>query len=140
MPKITKVKTGNVFEDKESFSRLVIIDDWILMANTAGRNPRTKEMPTDAAGQARQAFDNVEAALRSVGSSLADVVRSRIFIPNPADVASVMAVVGERYRGIDPVSTVSCSPLGLPHLLFEVEVTAYRGASLLDQSRVTISL
>lgn len=140
MVKVTKVKTGNPFEDKESFSRLVVVDNWIFSSNTAGRNPRTKVMSELAHEQAAQAFDNVDAALRSVGSSLADVIRSRVTIPNPGDVQTVMEVVGERFRGIDPVSTVTCAPLGLDYLKFELEVTAHRDAGSGDVERLVVTL
>jgi enamine deaminase RidA (YjgF/YER057c/UK114 family) len=140
MPSITKVKTGNPFEDKESYSRLVRIDDWILMSNTAGRHPETKIMPEDAAGQAEQVFDNMERLLKKIGSSLADVVRSRVTIPDPSDVPAIMDVVARRYKGIDPVSTVLCSALGLPHLKVEMEVTAYFGAGNMEQRRLVIPL
>lgn len=140
METITKVKTGNPFEDKESFSRVIVVGDWIFTSNTAGRNLRTKVMSDLADEQAAQAFDNVDAALKSVGSSLADVIRSRVTIPNSGDVQAVMAVVGERFRGIDPVSTVTCAPLGLDYLKFELEVTAYRGAGSNDVQRLVVSL
>lgn len=140
MTKITKVKTGNAFEDKESYSRLVRIGDWMLMSNTAGRHPETKVMPEDAAGQAEQVFDNIERLLTKIGSSLADVVRSRVTIPNPADVPAVMEVVARRYKGIDPASTVLCSPLGLPHLKVEMEITAYFGAAGMEQERLVVPL
>ncbi|ASY73840.1 putative translation initiation inhibitor (plasmid) [Sinorhizobium fredii CCBAU 83666] len=61
-------------------------------------------------------------------------------IPYPGDVQAVMEVVGERFRGIDPVSTVTCSPLGLDYLKFELEVTAYRGAGSDDVERLVVSL
>lgn len=137
---ITKVKTGNPFEDKESFSRVVVIGNWIMTSNTAGRNLKTKMMPDTAAEQAVEAFNNVEAALRSVGASLSDVVRSRVTIPDPIDVEAVMQVVGERFRGVDPVSTVTCTPLALGYLKMELEVTAYKGASNEPIERLVVSL
>jgi enamine deaminase RidA (YjgF/YER057c/UK114 family) len=140
MLRITKVKTGNPFEEKESFSRVVVVGDWIFTSNTAGRNPRTKVISDLAHEQASQSFDNVDAALQAVGSSLADVIRSRVTIPNPSDVGAVMAVVGERFRGIDPVSTVTCAPLALNYLKFELEVTAYRGVGLGGAERLVLSL
>ncbi|TNM65376.1 Rid family hydrolase [Aliirhizobium smilacinae] len=140
MAKIIKVKTGNPFEDKESFSRLIVVDDWILTSNTAGRNLKTKIMPDTAHEQANLAFDNVEAALRLVGSSLLDVIRSRVTIPNPNDVPAAMAVVGERFRGVDPVSTVTCAPLGLDYLRFELEVTALRGVASAQTERLIVAL
>jgi hypothetical protein len=64
-----------------------------------------------------------------VDATLADVVCSRVFIQNPADVATVMTIVGEVFRGVDPASTVTCPPLGSTVYRVELEVTAYRGAS-----------
>lgn len=140
MVKITKVKSGSIFETKESYSRIVCVDDWIFVSNTAGRNYKTREMSTDPVEQARQCFDNIEGALKAVGSCLEDVVQSKIFIPYVEDAKAVMEYVGERFRGIDPQRTVTCSPLGAPDFKVEIEVTAYRGASKAEVEEITISL
>lgn len=140
MVKITKVKSGSIYEEKESYSRIVAVDDWIFVSNTAGRDYKTREMSTDAVEQAKQCFNNIEGALKSVGSCLEDVVQSRIFIPYVEDAPSVMAYVGERLRGIDPQRTVTCSPLGAPDFKVEIEVTAYRGASKAEIEKITIQL
>lgn len=100
--KIVKVKSGSPYEERESYSRIVCVDDWIFVSNTAGRNYVTREMPADAVGQIRQALRNVEGALSSVGAALADVDRSRVTIPDVSDAPDVMAAVGEIFRGIDP--------------------------------------
>lgn len=138
--KITKVKSGSIFEEKESYSRIVAVDDWIYVSNTAGRNYKTREMSTDPVEQAKQCFNNIEGALASVGATLEDVIMSTVIIPNVADAPSVMAYVGERFRGIDPARTVTCSPLGAPDFKVEIEVTAYRGAGKAEQERLTVSL
>lgn len=140
MTRVVKVKSGSPFEERESYSRLVVIGEWILVSNTAGRNYRTQEMAPDAVGQIRQALENVKGALESVGSSLEDVVRSRVTIPHVEDAPDVMAVVGEYFRGIDPASTVTCSPLGGPDYRAEIEVTAFRGAGAFETERLQIVL
>ncbi|WP_417559528.1 RidA family protein [Marinomonas sp.] len=129
MTKIVKVKTGSKLEEISSYSRLVSVDNWIFVSNTAGRTPETKEIPDDVLEQTHQVFSNVEAALKAVGSSLADVVMSRVFIQNPADTEAVMTLIGEKFRGIDPATTVTCPPLGSTIYKMELEVTAFRGAS-----------
>lgn len=139
-PKVIKVKTGSIFEEKESYSRLVVVDNWIFAANTAGRNYKTREMSTDPVEQARQCFVNIEGALASVGASLADVVRSSVIIPNREDAPAVMAFVGEKFRGIDPASTVTCSPLGAPDFKVEIEITAYRGAGAAGSEYIKVTL
>lgn len=140
MPKITKVKSGSIFEEKESYSRLVCVGDWIFVSNTAGRNYKTREMSTDAVEQAKRCFANIEGALKAVGASLQDIVCSKFFIPDPADAPAVMAYVGERLKGIDPQRTVTCSPLGAADFKVEMEMTAYRGAGSAEVERLEISL
>lgn len=138
--KITKVKSGSIFEEKESYSRIVAVGDWIFVSNTAGRNYKTREMSTDPVEQAKQCFRNIEGALAAVGSGLEDVVMSTVIIPNQPDAPSVMAYVGERFRGIDPARTVTCSPLGAPDYKVEIEVTAYRGAGKSEQEHINVGL
>jgi enamine deaminase RidA (YjgF/YER057c/UK114 family) len=140
MTSITKVNSGSILEVKESYSRVVIVDNWVFMSLTAGRDYKTRVMSETALGQAEQAMRNVEGALKAVGSKLSDVVRSNIFIPRQSDVPEVMAYMGECFRGIDPAHCVTCAPLGGPEYLFEIEVTAYKGAGDMPQERVTISL
>ena len=94
MTKIIKLKTGSPFEDQASYSRLVVVDNWIYVSNTAGRNPQTKLIPGDILEQTHQVFANIETALAAVDASLADVVCSRVFIQDPKDVPAVMGLIG----------------------------------------------
>ena len=137
---IVKVKSGSILEEKEGYSRLVALDNWIFMSLTAGRDYKSRAMPDTALEQAKQAMKNVDGALASVGSGLEDVVRRRIFITRQEDVSEVMEYMGEKFKGIDPASCVSCGPLGGPEYLFEIEITAYRGAGKLTQKQIVIAL
>lgn len=140
MDEIIKLKSGSKYEDIVSYSRIVALGDWIIVSNTAGRNYQTREIAPDAAGQTRQAFQNIERALESVGSCLADVVRSRVFVPDPADVDAVAEILGERFRGIDPANTLTCTPLAGDEMKVEIEVTAYRGAGKMPQKVVRVQV
>ena len=140
MSNITKVKTGSIYEEKGSYSRIVAVDNWIFVSNTAGRHPQTKVIPTDIAEQTLQVFANIEQALVAVDATLADVVSSRVFIQDPADVPAVMTIVGEKFRGIDPAATVTCPPLGSTVYKVELEVTAYRGASTASVQTINLAL
>lgn len=140
MTKIVKLKTGSKFEEKASYSRLVAVDNWIYVSNTAGRNPQTKEIPENLTEQTLQVFANVEQALAAVNSSLADVVFSRVYIQDPADVPTVMDIVGEKFRGINPATTVTCPLLGSSVYKMELEVTAFRGAAQADVEELTVAL
>jgi enamine deaminase RidA (YjgF/YER057c/UK114 family) len=140
MTEVIKLKTGSKYEELNSYSRAVAVGDLIFVANTAGRNYRTREIADDVTGQCRQAFRNIEAALQGVGASLADVVRLRAHVPDPADMPAVAAFVGERMRGIDPAGTFICTPLASPEYKVEFEITAYRGAGAMPTQRVKVDI
>lgn len=139
MTKIVKVKTGSRFEETASYSRVVAVENWIHVSNTAGRNPDTQQIAEDVLEQTEQVFRNIERALAAVDASLADVVMSRVFIQDPADTAAVMEFIGSKFRGIDPATTVTCPPLGSTVYKVELEVTAYRGASKAEVERISIA-
>ncbi|MGB9097438.1 RidA family protein [Erwinia sp.] len=140
MSQIIKVKTGSKFEEMGSYSRIVAVDNWIYVSNTAGRNPQTKEIPEEVTEQTLQVFANIELALAAIDASLADVVFSRVYIQNPDDVPAVMAIVGSKFSGINPATTITCPPLGSSVYKVELEVTAFRGAGSADVQEITVSL
>jgi enamine deaminase RidA (YjgF/YER057c/UK114 family) len=141
MTEIIKVKSGSKYEDLLSYSRVVVAGDMIFVSNTAGRNYKTRAIAPDAAGQAEQAFRNIEGALASVGASLRDVVAIRVFVPDIADMDAVGEIVGRKFRGIDPANTTTCTPLAQPELKVEFEVTAYRRRSPSEpEERRTVDL
>jgi enamine deaminase RidA (YjgF/YER057c/UK114 family) len=140
MVRITKVKTGNKYEESVCYSRAVAVGDWIFVSNTAGRDPKTGEMPEHIVAQTRQIFANIDAALKSVNSSLADVVSARVFVPNPDEMSSAMEVFAETFRGIDPALTVTSPALGSAIYKIEVELTAYRGASSSEVEKIHINV
>ena len=139
MTQIVKVKTGSKFEEIASYSRVVAVEDWVFVSNTAGRNPETQVIPEDVLEQTEQVFANIERALESVDASLNDVVMSRVFIQNPEDTNAVMAFIGEKFRGVDPATTVTCPPLGSTVYKVELEVTAYRGAGKANVKKIVLN-
>jgi enamine deaminase RidA (YjgF/YER057c/UK114 family) len=121
-----RVSSGSPWESPYGYSRAVAMGDecWV-----AGTTDPSGEHPDDAAGQARAAFDIIERALREAGFRLTDVVRTRMYVTDPAFAAPVATVHGEVFRDIRPVATlVVVSALIEPELLVEIEVDAVRGA------------
>lgn len=138
MTQIVKLKTGTRLEEISSYSRLVMVDSWIFVSNTAGRDPRTGQIPEALDAQTHQVFDNIERALKAVEASLADVVATRVFVQTPSDTPAVMAIFGDRFRGVDPTTTVTSPPLGSDSYKVEIEVTAYRGAAMAEITRIDL--
>tara|TARA_R110000751_G_C13765978_1_gene479663 strand:- start:317 stop:742 length:426 start_codon:yes stop_codon:yes gene_type:complete len=139
MVDVIKLKTGNKMEEWASYSRLVAVDNLIFVSNTAGRNPETKEIPEDITEQTEQVLANIQRALQAVDSGLEDVVSMRIYVQDPADGNAVGEVLGKRFRGIDPATTMTCPPLGAKVYRVEIDVTAYRGAGKADVKLINLA-
>ena len=126
---IKKVKSGAKMEDIVGYSRVVAVDNFVFVSNTAGRDPKTGEMPESFKEQAQNAIAMIERSLKAVGASLEDIVSYRAYAPNPDDLKEAAEVLGAAFRGIDPCCTMTCSPLAAPYYKFEMEATAIIGAS-----------
>ena len=129
MSVIKKVKSGAKMEDIVGYSRAVVVDNFVFVSNTAGRNPETGEMPDSFKEQAEFAIATIERSLKAVGSCLEDIVSYRAYAPNPDDLKEAAEVLGATFRGIDPCCTMTCSRLAGPYYKFEMEATAIIGAS-----------
>jgi enamine deaminase RidA (YjgF/YER057c/UK114 family) len=140
MTEIIKVNSGGHYEALYSYSRLVMVDNWIFMSNSAGTVPETGKFSSDPVEQAKQVLRNVEHALAQVGSSLSDVVRRTVRIPDRKDIIPIMECVGAAFKGIDPASTVACTPLGSDDYKLEIELIAYKGAGDQKQTRIMSKL
>lgn len=140
MSEIVKVKTGSKFEELGSYSRLVAVDNFIFVSNTAGRNPQTNMIPEDLTEQTLQVLANIDTALNAVGASLADAIAARVFVQFPADIDVIMAAYAGKMRGINPTLTLTSPPLGSSEYKVEIEITAYRGASKANVKEINLSL
>ena len=98
----------------------------ISVSGTAPIGPDRKTVGRgDPSAQARRCFEIIRAALEEAGSSLSDVVRTRIFLTNIADWEKVAAVHGEFFRDVRPASTmVQVARLIEPDWLVEIEADA----------------
>lgn len=126
MAVVERVKSGSKFEELYCFSRIVKVEKWIYSSNTAGRNYQTREMAEDVAAQATQALDNLEGALKAVGSSLQDTVRFTVCVGSRDDLGAVLATIADRIRGIDPAHTIHIGPLPHPEMRVELALVAYQ--------------
>jgi len=80
----------------------------------------------DAAGQARQVFENLRRCLAAVGGSFDDVVRLNYYLTDVRDLPAVR-VIRDEFISADhpPASTaVQVVALALPGLLIEIDATA----------------
>jgi enamine deaminase RidA (YjgF/YER057c/UK114 family) len=123
------VSSGGPWEESAGYSRAIAVGDACFVSGTTDAGPDgTSLHPGDAGGQARAAFAIVEGALGEAGFTLDDVVRTRMYIVDPADIPAVTAVHGEVFKHVRPAATlVVVAGLIAPSLLVEVEADARRG-------------
>jgi enamine deaminase RidA (YjgF/YER057c/UK114 family) len=83
----------------------------------------------DIGSQARDALRRIALALREVGASLSDVVRTRMYVTDISRWREVGEVHAEVFGNVGPAATmVEVSALIAPELMIEIEVDAYVGA------------
>jgi enamine deaminase RidA (YjgF/YER057c/UK114 family) len=81
--------------------------------------------PPDAGAQARRCLEIIVEALREAGASPADVVRTRMYLVDAADIEAIGDAHGEVFRGVWPANTsVVVKELLDPSWLVEIEVEA----------------
>ena len=123
------VSTGTIWEERYSYCRAVRYGDRILVAGTTAVDPSGKLIGRDdPAAQANYIIDKIEKAIGQLGGSLADVVRTRIYVSDMGHWERVAAVHGERFAGIFPVNTLVEARLVGQEYLVEIEAEAIVGA------------
>lgn len=120
------ISTGTPWESSVGYSRAVRVGKRVLVSGTTASNEAGETVAVgDAAGQTRYIFEKIAAALKEAGASLADVVRTRMFVTDIDQWESVGNIHGEFFRDIRPAATmVEVSRLINPDHLVEIEVEA----------------
>ena len=123
-----RTASASPYEAEFGFSRAVRVGNRIIVSGTAPVEPDGSSTSGDAAAQTRRCFAIILAAIEELGGSAADVVRTRMFITDPADADAVGAVHGELFRDVRPASTmVVVAALLRPEWRIEIESEALVG-------------
>ena len=96
-----------------------------IFSGTTGSDPADGSIPEGVEEQTHQIFRNIEWALSEAGSSLADVVRIRVYLDNREDFAVVAPIIGDYMRNVRPANTTVVAPLCDARMKIEIEVTAH---------------
>ncbi|MGZ5365906.1 MAG: RidA family protein [Mycobacterium sp.] len=113
------VSSGSEYEAMVGYSRAVRTGPYVVVAGTTGTG-------ADVTTQTRDALQRIEIALQEAGASMADVMRTRMYVTDISLWRDVGAVHAEVFGDVMPVaSMVEVSALIAQEHLVEIEVEAY---------------
>jgi enamine deaminase RidA (YjgF/YER057c/UK114 family) len=122
-----KVSSGGPWEQATGYSRAVAAGDFILVSGCTSMDGGQFVHADDAAAQTIQAIANIGAALESLGASLEDVVRTRMFVTDMSRWEEIGRAHGEAVAEIMPASSlIGIAGLVDPRMLVEIEAVAYK--------------
>jgi enamine deaminase RidA (YjgF/YER057c/UK114 family) len=101
----SRVRSGSVYEDSIGFSRAIRVGSRCLVSGTAPIWP-DGSCRNDARVQTLRCFEIIGGALAELGASLDDVIRTRIYLVDPADADEVGHAHAEALGQARPAATM----------------------------------
>jgi enamine deaminase RidA (YjgF/YER057c/UK114 family) len=121
--------SGAPWEGVVGYSRVVVRGDTAWVSGTTSTVDGVVVHPGDAAAQTRQALAIIGEALERAGFTVADVVRTRMYVTDISRWEEIGRAHGEVFGDVRPAtSMVQVAALIDPAMLVEIEVDAVRGA------------
>ena len=120
----TKALSGTTWEDLAGFSRAVKKGNRILVSGTTATHGSKAIGGNDPAAQTHYVIDKIEGAIQSLGGTLNEVVRTRIFIRNMNDWEPIARAHGDRFKDIQPANTMVKAEIIGDDYLIEMEAEA----------------
>jgi enamine deaminase RidA (YjgF/YER057c/UK114 family) len=121
------ISSGAAFEERVGYSRAVRVGDHVWVSGTAPIMFGDGDPPPTPYEQARVCLAIIERALVEAGSSLDDVVRTRIYVTDPSYIDEVGRAHGEAFARARPATTGIVTALLDPRWLVEIEAEAMIG-------------
>jgi enamine deaminase RidA (YjgF/YER057c/UK114 family) len=124
---ISRFASGAPWEPIFGYSRAVRAGGWLAVSGTTSFDERGLIVGQGQMYvQARQAIANIASVLERAGLSLANVVRTRMFVTDMSRFADVARAHGEVFHANPPAATiVEVTRLIHPDMLIEIEADAY---------------
>jgi enamine deaminase RidA (YjgF/YER057c/UK114 family) len=118
-------RSSSPYESLVGFSRAVRRGNRIVVSGTAPIGSDGQTVEGDAYVQAKRCFDVILEAVEALGGSREDVIRTRIYVIDPADWDAVGRAHGEIFGEVSPAATmVVVAGLLDPRWRVEVEAEA----------------
>jgi enamine deaminase RidA (YjgF/YER057c/UK114 family) len=125
---VLRFGSGAPWEGIVGYSRVVVRGEAAWVSGTTSLVDGVVAHPGDAAAQTRQVLATIASALERAGFSLADVVRTRMFVTDISRWEEIGRAHGEVFGTVRPATTmVQVAALIDPEMLVEIEADAVRG-------------
>jgi enamine deaminase RidA (YjgF/YER057c/UK114 family) len=123
------ISSGAPWESIVGYSRAVRVGNHVWVAGTTATDETGQVVGAgDAAAQTRYILQKIESALKEAGASIADVVRTRMFVTDISQWEAIGRVHGEFFGAVRPAATmVQVARLIDPAHMIEIEVDAFVG-------------
>jgi enamine deaminase RidA (YjgF/YER057c/UK114 family) len=118
------ISSGAAFEERVGYSRAVRVGDRVWVSGTAPIMPGDADPPQGAYEQTLVCLATIERALAEAGSSLDQVVRTRIFVTDALFIGEVGRAHAEAFSTARPATTALVVQLLDPRWLVEIEAEA----------------
>jgi 2-iminobutanoate/2-iminopropanoate deaminase len=115
----------NIPKTKGPYSQVTRLDQMLFVSGQACTDPVTGEVIAGSFDvQARQAFENLSAALRAAGSGLEHVVKTTVFLCDPANFSALNKLYAEYFPSNPPARSTPIVKLPLEQLAISIEAIA----------------
>jgi len=126
---VRRLNSGSPWEGVVGYSRVVVRGDAAWVSGTTATVDGVVQHVGDAGAQTREALRILKQALERAGFTLADVVRTRMFVTDISRWEEYGRAHGEFFGDVRPASSMlQVSALIDPAMLVEIEADAVRGA------------
>jgi 2-iminobutanoate/2-iminopropanoate deaminase len=116
------VKTEQAPQAIGPYSQAIIVEKWLFSSGQIPLTPSGELVQGDIEAQTEQVFRNLKAVLSAAGASLADVVKTTVFVQDLNDFARLNAVYERSFGEHKPArSTVQVARLPRD-VLVEIEI------------------
>ena len=121
---VERIASGSPYEPRWGFTRAIRVGGRVIVSGTAPIPPQGEEIAGSAYDQMLRCGDIISAALEDAGATMADVVRTRMFITDRADGEDIGRAHAELFGASPPAATMILTQLLDPAWKVEVEAEA----------------
>jgi len=124
-PDRQRVGSGSVWEDLAGYCRAMRVGDRIVTAGTTATHGADRVVaPGDAAAQTTYILDKIFGAIRSLGGTPEDVIRTRVYLSDIRAWEGAARAHGQAFSSIKPANTLLAVGALVGDYVVEIEAEA----------------